>query len=46
MHRRVTEALGAVAALPLRGRAIHHLSFGEQKRVSLAGVLAMRPARS
>jgi cobalt/nickel transport system ATP-binding protein len=44
VQRRVTEALEAVMALPLRGRAIHHLSFGEQKRVSLAGVLAMRPA--
>ena len=44
VQRRVTEALAAVMALPLRGRAIHHLSFGEQKRVSLAGVLAMRPA--
>lgn len=44
VHKRVTEALGAVQALPLRGRAIHHLSFGEQKRVSLAGVLAMRPS--
>ena len=44
VQRRVTESLAAVAALPLRGRAIHHLSFGEQKRVSLAGVLAMRPA--
>jgi cobalt/nickel transport system ATP-binding protein len=41
---RVNEALVAVAALPLRGRAIHHLSFGEQKRVSLAGVMAMRPS--
>ncbi|MDD5099805.1 MAG: ATP-binding cassette domain-containing protein [Syntrophales bacterium] len=44
VQKRVTESLAAVAALPLRGRAIHHLSFGEQKRVSLAGVLAMRPA--
>lgn len=44
VQRRVTEALAAVMALPLRGRAIHHLSFGEQKRVSLAGVLAMQPA--
>jgi len=43
VQQRVTEALEAVMALPLRGRAIHHLSFGEQKRVSLAGVLAMRP---
>ena len=44
VQRRVTDALAAVTALPLRGRAIHHLSFGEQKRISLAGVLAMRPA--
>jgi len=44
VQRRVAEALAAVAALPLRGRAIHHLSFGEQKRVSLAGVMAMRPS--
>jgi cobalt/nickel transport system ATP-binding protein len=44
VQQRVTESLAAVTALPLRGRAIHHLSFGEQKRVSLAGVLAMRPA--
>jgi cobalt/nickel transport system ATP-binding protein len=44
VQRRVTESLAAVTALSLRGRAIHHLSFGEQKRVSLAGVLAMHPA--
>ncbi len=44
MQRRVAESLSAVAALPLRRRAIHHLSFGEQKRVSLAGVLAMGPS--
>jgi cobalt/nickel transport system ATP-binding protein len=44
VQRRVTEALELVAALPLRRRAIHHLSFGERKRVSLAGVLAMQPA--
>ena len=44
VQERVTEALDAVAALLLRGRAIHHLSFGEQKRVSLAGVMAMRPS--
>ena len=44
VERRVVEALTAVSALPLRGRAIHHLSHGEQKRVSLAGVLAMKPA--
>ncbi len=40
---RVAEALAAVGAGPLHGRAVHHLSFGEQKRVAIAGVLAMRP---
>lgn len=44
VQRRVSEALAAVQALQLRDRAIHHLSFGEQKRVSLAGVMAMRPS--
>ena len=39
--RRVDEALAEVDALPLRGRPIHHLSFGEQKRACLAGTLAM-----
>lgn len=42
--RRVGEALESVAAAHLRHRAIHHLSFGEQKRVAMAGVLAMKPA--
>lgn len=44
VQRRVTESLAHVAALELRGRAIHHLSFGEQKRVCMAGVLAMQPS--
>ncbi|MBM4050315.1 MAG: ATP-binding cassette domain-containing protein [Planctomycetes bacterium] len=43
VERRVSESLESVSAAHLRGRAIHHLSFGEQKRVALAGVLAMRP---
>jgi cobalt/nickel transport system ATP-binding protein len=43
IERRVAEALAAVRAAPLRDRAVHHLSFGEQKRVAIAGVLAMRP---
>jgi cobalt/nickel transport system ATP-binding protein len=43
VQRRITESLESVAAAELRGRAIHHLSFGEKKRVALAGVLAMRP---
>jgi cobalt/nickel transport system ATP-binding protein len=42
--RRVGESLEAVAAAELRSRAVHHLSFGEKKRVALAGVLAMHPA--
>ena len=37
------EALAAVDALGLRDRPIHHLSYGQQKRVCLAGVLAMQP---
>ncbi len=41
---RVEHALAAVDALRLRERPIHHLSFGEQKRVCLAGVLAMEPS--
>ena len=40
---RVDEALQSVDAEHLRKRPIHHLSFGEQRRVCLAGVLAMRP---
>ena len=44
VERRVCEALDLVAAKDLRHRAIHHLSFGEQKRVAMAGVLAMKPA--
>lgn len=44
VQRRITESLESVDSLGLRGRAIHHLSFGEQKRVCIAGVLAMRPS--
>jgi cobalt/nickel transport system ATP-binding protein len=44
VQRRVTESLELVGATDLRTRAIHHLSFGEQKRVCVAGVLAMRPS--
>jgi len=44
VEQRVSESLECVAASDLRRRAIHHLSFGEQKRVSMAGVLAMRPS--
>ncbi len=41
---RVDEALHCVGADHLRERAIHHLSFGEQKRVAIAGTLAMKPS--
>jgi cobalt/nickel transport system ATP-binding protein len=41
---RVAEALAFVGAGHLADRAIHHLSFGERKRVCMAGVLAMRPS--
>ena len=44
VQQRITDALDAVAAGHLRERAIHHLSFGEQKRVAIAGVLAMKPS--
>jgi cobalt/nickel transport system ATP-binding protein len=40
---RTGEALEAVDGLEFRDRPIHDLSFGQQKRVCLAGVLAMRP---
>jgi cobalt/nickel transport system ATP-binding protein len=43
VEKRVTEALHAVGASELEARAIHHLSFGQQKRVAIAGVLAMKP---
>jgi cobalt/nickel transport system ATP-binding protein len=44
VRRRVDEALATVGLTALAARPIHHLSFGEQKRVCLAGVLAMKPA--
>ncbi len=44
VHARVAQALEAVDAADLRDRPIHHLSYGQQKRVCLAGVLAMQPA--
>ncbi len=44
VESRVVLALESVNALELRHKAIQHLSFGEKKRVALAGVLAMRPS--
>jgi cobalt/nickel transport system ATP-binding protein len=40
---RVEQSLAAMDALELRRRPIHHLSYGQQKRICLAGVLAMQP---
>jgi len=40
---RVTEALLMTGMLELADRAPHHLSGGEKRMVSIAGVLAMRP---
>jgi cobalt/nickel transport system ATP-binding protein len=44
VRTRVEESLAATEASHLARRPIHHLSFGEQKRVCMAGVLAMRPS--
>ena len=41
--RRVQEALAATGTTELSDRAPHHLSGGEKRMVSIAGVLAMRP---
>lgn len=40
---RVAEALDALGIAPLAGRATHMLSFGQKKRVAIAGAMAMRP---
>jgi cobalt/nickel transport system ATP-binding protein len=44
VERRIAASLDMVDASNLRGRAIHHLSYGQQKRVCVAGILAMKPA--
>ena len=41
--RRTTEALKSVGASELPDRAIHTLSFGQKRRVAIAGVLVMEP---
>ena len=43
VERRVQSALERVSVEDLRGRAPHHLSAGQKRRVALAGVLAMDP---
>lgn len=41
--RRVVEALSLVGMAPYADKAIDALSFGQKKRICIAGVLAMRP---
>ncbi len=43
VRSRVQEALAAVGMEGYAGRASHHLSVGEKKRIALATVLSMRP---
>lgn len=40
---RVAEALTALGLADLADKPVHHLSFGQKKRVCIAGVLAMQP---
>ena len=43
VERRVVTALEIVGARGLESRPIHSLSYGQKRRVSLAGVIAMSP---
>jgi cobalt transport protein ATP-binding subunit len=43
VNHRVNHALKMVGASGLAGKAIHTLSFGQKRRVAIAGVLAMEP---
>ncbi|MEA1959410.1 MAG: ABC transporter ATP-binding protein [Chloroflexota bacterium] len=43
VEARATQALSTVGCLELAGRPVHHLSEGEKRMVSIAGVLAMEP---
>lgn len=43
VRRRVAAALHAVGMHDLADKPVHHLSFGQKKRVCIAGVLAMEP---
>jgi cobalt/nickel transport system ATP-binding protein len=42
-RQRVADALAAVGMSAQAERPVHHLSFGQKKRVCIAGVLAMEP---
>lgn len=43
VERRVSEALEMVGMENYRDKTPHHLSGGQQKRVAIAGIIAMRP---
>jgi cobalt/nickel transport system ATP-binding protein len=43
VRARVAESLSLLAVGSLAGRPTHQLSFGERKRVAIAGAVAMRP---
>ncbi len=43
VRARVAEALDLLGLTGLAGRPTHQLSFGQRKRVAIAGALAMRP---
>jgi len=43
VRERVAQALAAVGMAEHAERPVHHLSFGQKKRVCIAGVLAMQP---
>ncbi|MCZ2817497.1 energy-coupling factor ABC transporter ATP-binding protein [Modestobacter sp. VKM Ac-2984] len=43
VRARVAEALELLAVAHLAGRPTHQLSYGERKRVAIAGAVAMRP---
>lgn len=43
VRARVAEAMAVLGISHLAERATHHLSYGERKRVSVAGAVAMRP---
>lgn len=44
VRRRVEETLDVLGISDLADRPVHQLSFGQQKRVAIAGAVAMRPA--
>jgi len=43
VKERVYEAMAATEILDLKDRPTHFLSYGQKKRVAIAGILAMRP---